>query len=77
LCFTYLGYFFILEVLWSRTPGKFMQGLVVRNIDGTRSSLKSRLVRTIAGLLEANPILFGGIPAGIAIISFRKEATNW
>ena len=54
-----------------------MQGLVVRNIDGTRSSLKSRLVRTIAGLLEANPILFGGIPAGIAIISFRKEATNW
>jgi hypothetical protein len=25
LCFTYLGYFFIFEMLWSRTPGKFMQ----------------------------------------------------
>jgi len=73
LCFTYLGYFFIFEVLWSRTPGKFMQGLVVRNIDGTRSSLKSHLIRTIARLLEANPILFGGIPAGIAIISSARK----
>jgi len=73
LCFRYLGYFFIFEVLWSRTPGKFMQGLVVRNIDGTRSSLKSHLIRTIARLLEANPILFGGIPAGIAIISSARK----
>jgi len=73
LCFSYLGYFFIFEALWSRTPGKFMQGLVVRNIDGTRSSLKSHLIRTIARLLEANPILFGGIPAGIAIISSARK----
>jgi uncharacterized RDD family membrane protein YckC len=73
LCSTYLGYFFIFEVLWSRTPGKFLQGLVVRNIDGTRTSLKSHLIRTIARLLEANPILFGGIPAGIAIISSTRK----
>jgi uncharacterized RDD family membrane protein YckC len=73
LCCTYLGYFFIFEMLWSRTPGKFMQGLVVRNIDGTRGSLKSHLIRTIARLLEANPILFGGIPAGIAIISSARK----
>ncbi len=73
LCFTYLGYFFIFEMLWSRTPGKFMQGLVVRNIDGTRASLKGHLIRTIARVLEANPILLGGIPAGIAIISSAKK----
>src|SRR5258708_11779815 len=73
LCSTYLGYFFVFEMLWSRTPGKFMQGLVVRNIDGTRGSLRSHLIRTIARLLEANPILFGGIPAGIAIISSARK----
>jgi uncharacterized RDD family membrane protein YckC len=73
LSFTYLGYFFIFEMLWSRTPGKFMQGLVVRNIDGTRASLKGHLIRTIARVLEANPILLGGIPAGIAILSSVKK----
>jgi uncharacterized RDD family membrane protein YckC len=73
LCFTYLFYFFVFEWLWSRTPGKFMQGLVVRNIDGTRGELKSHLIRTLARLLEANPILLGGIPAGIAIISSTRK----
>ena len=73
LCFTYLGYFFLFEALWSRTPGKFMQGLVVRNIDGTRCNLKAHLIRTLARLLEANPILLGGIPAGIAIFSSARK----
>jgi len=74
LVLTYLLYFFIFEMFWSRTPGKFLQGLVVRNIDGTRCSLKAHLVRTLARLLEANPILLGGIPAGIAIFaSDRKQ----
>jgi len=50
-----------------------MQGLVVRNIDGTRGELKSHLIRTLARLLEANPILLGGIPAGIAIISSTRK----
>lgn len=73
LCLTYLFYFFIFEMLWSRTPGKFMQGLVVRNIDGTRCNLKSHLIRTLTRILEANPILLGGIPAGIAIISSTRK----
>ena len=74
LVFTYLFYFFIFEMLWSRTPGKFMQGLVVRNIDGTRCNLKGHLIRTLARLLEANPFLLGGIPPGLAIFgSARKQ----
>jgi len=74
VCSTYLAYFFIFEVLWSRTPGKFMQGLVVRNIDGTRTSLTGHLIRTLTRVLEANPILLGGVPAGIAIFaSVRKQ----
>ena len=73
VCLTYLSYFFIFEAVWSRTPGKFIQGLVVRNIDGTRCSLKAHLIRTLARLLEANPILLGGIPAGIAIFSSERK----
>ncbi|MDX6383895.1 MAG: hypothetical protein QOK48_1468 [Blastocatellia bacterium] len=69
VCFTYLAYFFFFELLWSRTPGKFTQGLVVRNIDGTRCNLKGHLLRTLARILEANPILLGGIPAGVVIFS--------
>ena len=73
LCLTYLLYFFVFEILWSRTPGKFFQGLVVRKIDGGRSNTKQILIRTIARIIEANPILLGGIPAGIAIISSTEK----
>jgi uncharacterized RDD family membrane protein YckC len=73
VCTSYLAYFFVFEVLWSSTPGKFMQGLVVRNMDGTRCSLKSHLIRTLARILEANPILLGGIPAALAIISSERK----
>jgi hypothetical protein len=34
LSLTYLGYFFLFEALWSRTPGKYLQGLVVVGSDG-------------------------------------------
>ena|SRR6266571_3714030 len=73
LCLTYLLYFFVFELLWSRTPGKFFQGLMVRDIDGGQSNSKQILIRTIARILEANPILLGGIPAGIAIISSTEK----
>ena len=73
LCLTYLLYFFVFEILWSRTPGKFFQGLVVRGIDGGRSNTKQILIRTIARIIEANPILLGGIPAGITIISSTEK----
>lgn len=73
VCVTYLAYFFIFEWLWSRTPGKFMQGLVVRNVDGTRCNLKGHLLRTVARILEANPILLGGVPAGLVIFASPKK----
>ncbi len=70
----YFGYFFIFEALWSRTPGKFLQGLVVRKTDGSRCRVKDHIIRTLARTIEANPILFGGIPAGVAIFaSARKQ----
>jgi len=70
----YLGYFFIFESLWSRTPGKFLQGLVVLKTDGSRCRVKDHIIRTLARTIEANPILFGGMPAGVAIFaSARKQ----
>jgi uncharacterized RDD family membrane protein YckC len=73
LAFGYLLYFFLFEALWSRTPGKFLQGLVVRKLDGSPSDVRATLIRTVARILEANPILLGGIPAGIAIISSAQK----
>jgi len=73
LCLTYLSYFFAFELVWGRTPGKFFQGLVVRDINGGRCNLKQILLRTVARILEANPILLGGIPAGIAVFSSTNK----
>jgi uncharacterized RDD family membrane protein YckC len=70
----YLAYFVVLETLWSRTVGKYFQGLVVRRLDGSRCDLKSALIRSLARLVEVNPLLVGGVPAGIVIIaSLRKQ----
>ena len=70
---TYLLYFFLFELVWARTPGKFFQGLVVRDINGGRCNARQILLRTLARILEANPILLGGIPAGIAIIASTQK----
>jgi uncharacterized RDD family membrane protein YckC len=69
----YLAYFVVLEALWSRTVGKFFQGLVVRKLDGSRCDWKAAAIRTAARLLEVNPVLFGGMPAGVAIFSSPRK----
>lgn len=69
----YLAYFVVLEALWSRTIGKFFQGLVVRKLDGSPIGWKASLIRNAMRLLEVNPLLFGGIPAGIAIFSSARK----
>ena len=73
LALTYLSYFFIFELAWGRTPGKFLQGLVVRDISGARCNAKQILLRTLARILEANPFLLGGIPAGVAIMASTEK----
>ncbi len=70
----YLGYYFVLEALWSRTLGKYFQGLIVRKLNGEPGDWKTALIRTLLRIVEVNPILFGAIPAGlILIISERKQ----
>ena len=73
LCLTYLAYFFILEALWSRTPGKYLQGLMVVDPSGNRCGWRRAFVRTLLRVVEANPLLLGGLPAGVAIIVSERN----
>jgi len=69
----YLAYFVVLEALWSRTFGKFFQGLIVRKLDGSRCDLKAALIRGALRIIEVNPLLLGGLPAGLVIIASQRK----
>lgn len=73
VCGLYLSYFFVFEALWCRTPGKFLQGLEVRKIDGSKCSTADAAIRTLARILEVNPLLLGGLPAGVAILTTKRK----
>jgi len=69
----YLAYFVVLEALWSRTLGKFFQGLVVRKLDGRPCGWPAALIRGGLRVIEVNPLLFGGIPAGIVVMATSRR----
>jgi uncharacterized RDD family membrane protein YckC len=69
----FLAYFFVFEALLGATPGKFLFGLRVRRTDGGRCSPWQAGVRTIARVIEVNPVLFGAIPACVAILATRRH----
>jgi uncharacterized RDD family membrane protein YckC len=69
----YLAYYIILEALWSRTLGKYFQGLVVRKLDGSPCGWKAALIRGATRVIEVNPLLLGGLPAGLVIISTQRK----
>jgi uncharacterized RDD family membrane protein YckC len=73
LSLAYLGYFFLSEALWSRTPGKYLQGFVVVDPSGGRCGWRRALLRTLLRVVEANPLLLGGLPAGIAILASERN----
>ena len=68
LCTSYLAYYFVFEAILCSTPGKLVNGLVVRDFHGGRCSLKQTVVRTLFRLIEVNPALFGGLPAAARIV---------
>lgn len=69
----YLAYFVVLEGVWSRTLGKFFQGLVVRKLDGAPCDWKGALIRGALRVIEVNPLLLGGLPAGLVVISNTRH----
>ncbi|MFL6334301.1 MAG: RDD family protein [Pyrinomonadaceae bacterium] len=70
---TYLAYFVVLEALWSRTLGKYFQGLIVRKLDGGRCDWRAALIRGGLRVVEVNPLLLGGLPAGLFVISTDRK----
>jgi len=69
----YLAYFIVLEALWSRTLGKLFQGLVIRKLDGRPCDWKAALIRSALRIVEVNPLLLGGLPAGLVIITSERK----
>ncbi|TWT75564.1 RDD family protein [Posidoniimonas polymericola] len=69
----YLVYFAFLELVFSTTPGKLMNGLVNRDFSGGRCSARQTMIRTLFRLLEVNPLLFGFLPAAASIIWSRNH----
>jgi uncharacterized RDD family membrane protein YckC len=69
----YLGYYFLAEGLLSATPGKFLFGLRVRSVCSGKCTWLQIGIRTLLRLVEVDPILLGGVPAGIFILTTEKR----
>jgi len=67
------AYFPVMEALCGKTVGKFLTRTRVVNAAGGRPSIGQAVVRTLFRLIEVNPILAGGIPAGIAVVASRHK----
>lgn len=63
-----LAYFPITEGLWGRSLGKLVTRTVVLRADGTYPGIGPAIVRTLLRVIEVNPFLLGGIPAGIVLL---------
>lgn len=68
-----VAYFPVMEMLCGRTLGKFATRTRVVGLTGRRPTFVQAIVRTLFRLLEVNPILAGGIPAGIAVVASRAK----
>ncbi len=57
------------EGLTGRSLGKLLTGTVVVTEAGQVPGIPRAIVRTLARVLEANPFLLGGLPAGIVVLN--------
>jgi uncharacterized RDD family membrane protein YckC len=60
-----LAYYIVLEGLYGVTLGKLLLGIRVVDTNGNPPGFKKAFLRTIIRIIEVNPLLLGGIPAGI------------
>ena len=58
-------YYVLFEVLSGRSVGKLATGIIVVDGEGKRPSVRAAVIRTLTRFIEVNPLLLGGIPAGI------------
>jgi uncharacterized RDD family membrane protein YckC len=68
-----LAYFPLLERIYGRTLGKVVCRLRIVNETAGLPSWGQAIIRTILRLIEVNPALMGGVPAGIAVLASKKR----
>lgn len=69
-----LLYYGVCESLWGQTLGKAILGIVVVDGRGRRPNAWRSAARTLFRLVEINPFLFGGLPAGlVALLNPRRQ----
>lgn len=69
----YILYYPLLEGLTGQTFGKWVCRLRVVDANGNRPGVLKAIIRTLLRLVEINPLLFGGVPAGIAVACSSKR----
>jgi uncharacterized RDD family membrane protein YckC len=67
------AYFVVFEALWGRTLGKLVTGTIVIDRDGRAPGFTKAIARTLLRLIEVNPLLIGGLPAGIALLVTKRH----
>jgi uncharacterized RDD family membrane protein YckC len=63
----------LLEGLTGFTAGKVVARIKVVDGSGGVPGIKKALIRTLTQLIEVNPFLLGGIPAGIIVLVNKKR----
>ncbi|MGY3386207.1 putative RDD family membrane protein YckC [Paenibacillus polymyxa] len=67
-------YYLLLEGLTGYTLGKFVLRIQVVNGEGRPPGMIKSLIRTLIHLVDTNPLLFWGLPAGICVlVTPRKQ----
>ena len=69
----FIFYYIILEGFTGYTIGKYIVRLRVVRDDGSVPGFGKALIRTLFRLIEINPLLLGGIPAGIIVLCSKKR----
>ena len=69
-------YYTLLEGLLGFTAGKWICQLRVVTESGMKPGLLKGLLRTLPRIIEVNPFLLGGVPAGL-IVNFSKSHQRW
>jgi|SRR5262245_2658830 len=67
------AYFPVMESFFGKSVGKFITRTRVVNAKGGNPSWGQSIVRTLFRLIEVNPLLFGGVPAGIAVLASSNK----
>jgi uncharacterized RDD family membrane protein YckC len=68
-----LAYYPVLEHMFGRTLGKLVCRVRVVDASGRNPSWGQALLRTLLRLVEVNPALLGGVPAGIVVLASKKR----